>query len=626
MGSLTTIPRGRALRRRSLYFSLVGATTLAGTLAMAGIADANGWTAIEIATVLLFAITFGWVSLSFWSAAIGFVVQLFARDPVAVAAPIARDADGDAPITTRTALVMPIYNEDPEQVFAGLDATYRSLAETGFLDRFDIFVLSDTTDPERGAIEERYFEAWRQGAAGAHRLHYRRRARNIGRKAGNIADFCDRWGAGFDHFVVLDADSVMTGRAIVRLVRMMQANPEAGIIQTLPMVVGQTTLFSRILQFAGRIGGETTATGAAYWQMGEGNYFGHNAIIRTAPFMAHCELPVLPGSGPLAGEILSHDFVEAAYMRRAGYQVWMVPESGGSYETLPPNLPAYVKRDRRWCQGNLQHTGLLTEGGLHPLSRLHLAMGILSYLTAPIWLALLLLGLADIVDQAVTGRSYFEPGYNLFPVWPITKTDQAIGLFVATIAMLLMPKILGLIVVLIRKAERRSHGGAVRVVTSALVETVATALLAPVMMVFRSMFVVATLFGRTVGWDSQARAGRPVPWAEALRGHTAHLILAVAMATSIGLSEPGYLWWLSPVLAGLALAVPLTVFAGRSDLGIGSARLGLFLVPEEVLPSLELRRAHGCIAIPRGLERDRPQVAVPETLGNMALAAPSGRD
>ncbi len=604
--------RPSAWPRRCLYFGLVGVTTAAGVLEMADILGANGMTWVELVLLTLFGLTFWWITLSFWSAAIGFVLQLTSRNPLRVAAAVSDLGNRRAPLTTRTAIVMPICNEDPERVIAGLDATYRSLQQTGQAGHFDVFVLSDSRDPAIAAAEERAFRQWQRSCPEPHRIRYRLRKENSGRKAGNIADFCRRWGAQYDFMIVLDADSVMGGETLVRLARMMEASPDVGIIQTLPVIARQETLFGRILQFGSRLGALAVSTGFAFWQQGEGNFFGHNAILRMAPFAEHCRLPTLRGRGPLSGDILSHDFVEAAFMRRAGYKVWMLPDDRGSFEEMPSNLLDYMRRDQRWCRGNLQHLRLLGARGLHGLSRLHLVMGVMAYLTAPLWLLLMVCGIADAVDEAVGGIDYFQDGYTLFPVWPILKTGEALSLFGLTIGMVVAPKLFGIVLALVKPELRAGYGGGGRLTVSAMLEFVASALLAPVMMMFHTNFVLATLLGRRVGWEAQARDGRGIGFREAMRYHIPHILLAGILAAALIPTVPDLLWWTAPVLAGLALGAPLAVMTSRADLGAAARRLGLFLTPEELAAPPELA------ALARPAEAVRPTAPAGLTKGLLA--------
>src|SRR5260221_1670634 len=341
--------------RRSVFAGLVACSTAIATALMVDIIGAGGFNAVTVSILVLFTISFGWIACSFWTALLGFIVRVAGGDPASLGW-----AGATTPLRERTALVMPIYNEDPVRVPAGLEATLRGLLLASDAGHFDAFVLSDTTDPKIAEEEQQAVLTLRRRIGDRIPIYYRRRQRNHGRKAGNIADFCERWGGAYAHMVVLDADSVMSGSTLVALAGLMEAHPDAGIIQTGPVPTNPETVFARILQFGSRLYGPVLSSGLAFWQLGDANYWGHNAIIRVAAFTEHCGLPVLPGSAPLGGEILSHDFVEAALIRRAGWKVWIVPELEGSYEELPANVIDYAKRDRRWCQGNLQHARLLT--------------------------------------------------------------------------------------------------------------------------------------------------------------------------------------------------------------------------------------------------------------------------
>lgn len=574
--------------RRLLLFAPALATLAAGTTLMAQVLGTNAFSVAEAAILVVFAASFGWITLSFWAALIGLGLRFLRRNPLTLARSSAPDAALPA-LGARHAIVMPIYSEDTRRVFAGLAATYRSLEATGRLGHFDVFVLSDTTNPDIWVAEEAY---WRDacvdlGAAG--RLFYRRRAENSGRKAGNIADWVRRWGGAYDGMLVLDADSIMAGATILRLAAALEADPRAGIVQSLPLAANRQTLFARALQFAGRLYGPPLAAGHAFWQLGEANYFGHNAIIRTRAFAACCGLPKLSGAPPLGGEILSHDFVEAALIRRGGWRVWMLPELRGSWEEIPSNLIDYAVRDRRWAQGNMQHARLLGARGLHWVGRVHLGMGVLAFVASPLWLFLLLLSSAVVLEQAVTGHAYFLPGYTLFPVWPEYRPAQTYALLGTTAVILFLPKLLAVALALARREERQGFGGARRLLASAVAELLFSLLLAPVMMLFHSTFVLTVLLGRGVGWTSQPRDDRGVDWADAVRRHAGHGAIGAVWAGTILWFAPAFLPWVAPVVLGMLLAVPLNVLSSRAAIGRAARSLGLFLTPEEVAPPPELR-------------------------------------
>jgi membrane glycosyltransferase len=575
--------------RRAVFFVLSLATSVVAASLMAQVMSANGLSLIGLAVLVLFVASFTWLAQSFWTAVMGFLVRIIGGDPVGI------HTTPEKPLAEKTAVVMPIYNEDTERVAAGIDTLLSGLAESGMADHFDVFILSDTTNDAIGRRELEAVAGLRAAHPGRPRLYYRRRERNIGRKAGNIEDFVHRWGGAYVHMLVLDADSIMSGRTIIRLAQLMEAHPDAGIIQTVAMPVNRETPFARILQFASRLYGPVMSSGLAFWTGHTGNYYGHNAIIRLTAFAENCGLPVLPGAAPLGGEILSHDFVEAALMRRAGFKVWIVPELDGSYEEMPANLIDYAKRDRRWCQGNMQHGRLLGVEGLSMMSRLHLFMGVTSYVTSPLWFLLLLCSTADAMQRAITGTVYFKPGYNLFPTWPVA-TDFQIGLLLAiTLASLFLPKVMGLLLVVFSPRERRRYGGFLRLLGSVLLETVFSTLLAPVMMLFQTLFVFSTLTGRSVSWEAQPRDDRGLSWHEGVVRHTGQTIFGLVWAAAVLAVAPDFFWWLTPVLLGLALAIPLSVWSSRSDLGLRLKRDGLFLIPEETEPPVELVRLRAAL-------------------------------
>ena len=570
--------RWTAIWRRVLFLGLTFLTSLSASALMADILRTNGFTPWEKASLIVFFILVTWITGAFWTAVAGFFVQLIGRDPAVI-----HSSDGAGkPLKGRTAVVMPIYNEDTGRVFAGLDVIWTSLAAQPEQAAFDMFVLSDTRKPEIGAAEE---VAWaqlveRHNAKG--RIFYRRRKENLQRKAGNIADFVRSWGGAYDYAVVLDADSIMSGHALVTLAQAMDAHPEAGIIQALPTPAGRETLFARLIQFAARLNSLMLASGLAFWQLGEGNYWGHNAILRLREFAAYCDLPRLPGKPPLGGEILSHDFVEAAFMRRAGFKVWLLTDLGGSFEEVPSNVPDFAARDRRWAQGNLQHLGLLPARGLHWISRLHLITGVLSYATSPLWLAALLLSSIVVCLDAINGYQYFPTGsYSLFPTWPQYRDNEIVILLAGTLGVLLMPKLLGATLALLNGKLRRSFGGGIRLLISLVVEQVFSTLLAPSMMLFHTSFVVTTLAGHPVTWNAQDRGDRGITFREALSRHKWHVVIGLVWGGVILAIAPRYIWWMSPILGGLLLSVPLTMLTSLSSAGVWMRKRGLLLTPEE---------------------------------------------
>ena len=577
--------RWPSIWRRVLFFGLTFLTSLSASALMADILRTNGFTPWEKSSLIVFFVLFTWITGAFWTAVAGFVVQLVGRDSAVI-----HSSEGEGrPLKGRTAVIMPIYNEDTTRVFAGLDVVWSSLKARAEQAAFDLFVLSDTRKPEIGAAEE---HAWarlveRHEAQG--RIFYRRRKENLRRKAGNIADFVQSWGGAYDYAIVLDADSIMSGHALVTLAQMMDAHPEAGIIQALPTPAGRETLFARLIQFAARLNSLMLASGLAFWQLGEGNYWGHNAILRLRSFAAYCDLPTLPGKAPFGGDILSHDFAEAAFMRRAGLKVWLLTDLGGSFEEVPSNVVDFAARDRRWAQGNLQHLGLLPMRGLHWLSRLHLITGVLSYATSPLWLAALLLSSITVCLDAINGYQYFSPGsYSLFPTWPQYRDSEIVILLAGTIGVLLMPKVLGATLALVNGKLRRSFGGGLHLLGSLVVEQLFSTLLAPSMMLFHTTFVVTTLLGHPVTWNAQDRGDRGITFREAFSRHKWHVLIGLVWGAVILFVAPRYIWWMSPILIGLLLSVPLTMLTSLTSAGVWARKHGLLLTPEETEPPAEL--------------------------------------
>jgi len=570
--------------RRTLFFGLTLLTAGCASALLLDVLQANSLSGIELLGLLLFFALFAWIASAFWSAIAGFAISLVGRDPGAIQL---GEVAGRA-LRTRTAVAMPVYNEDPRRVAAGLEAIWCSLARESERGAFDFFILSDTRDPDIAAEEEAMWRGFVARHQAAGRVFYRRRRERSGHKAGNIADFVSRWGAGYDYMVVFDADSIMTGSALVTLARVMDAHPEIGILQSLPLPVGGETLFARLLQFGARLQGPMLSSGLAFWQLGESNYWGHNAIVRLQAFARHCTLPHLPGKPPLGGEILSHDFVEAAFMRRAGYEVRQLPELIGSWEEMPANLIDYAARDRRWTQGNLQHARLLGFPGLHPLSRVHFLTGIVSYVSSPMWLALLLV--SSLVSAIETTRKpqYFLPDPHTLPQWPQMRAGETALLFALTLAVLLLPKILGVLLTLRDRHLRRQFGGAARLCLSLLVEQFFSVLLAPSMMLFHSTFVAQTLLGKAVSWNPQDRSNRGVTLREAFRRQKWHLAFGLAWGAIMLRVAPYFFWWLTPVLVGLICGVWLTAWTSRTSAGRIARRWGLLLIPEETAPPREL--------------------------------------
>ncbi len=572
--------------RRLLVLTVTALLTVAGAREMFLVLNVAGLTLLEYLVLALFALLFAWISFSSSSALAGFVSLIFnggwklgihPKDPLPA-------------LAGKTALLLPAYNEDPSRVMAGLQAIYEDLDKAGALGHFDIFILSDTTNPDAWIAEEAAFLALRDRTCGHSRIFYRRRAKNIERKAGNIADWVRRFGGAYEVMIILDADSVMSADALIRMTAAMETHPDVGLIQTLPVIVNGTTLFARLQQFAGRVYGPLIAHGIAWWHGSEGNYWGHNAAIRTRAFAEQAGLPELHGRKPFGGHILSHDFVEAALMRRAGWAVHMVPSLQGSYEESPPSLTEVAARDRRWCQGNLQHVAVMPARGLHWVSRLHMLQGIGSYITAPLWLGFLAIGMAIALQARFTTPSYFGDGVSLFPTWPAQDPVRSAWVFAGTMGLLLVPKLLSYVALLTRPEDLRGTGGAVRALASVLVETVIAGLIAPVMMLIQSLAVFDILIGRDSGWNAQRRDDGSIPLGDVIRRYIPHTLFGLAAGLAAYAVSPSLFLWMTPVIVGMVLAIPLAAWTAQRSAGMAFRRLGLLLVPEETAPPPVLAR------------------------------------
>lgn len=550
---------------RAFLFVLTAVTTLAGAGLYVRSLAANGLNPAEWLLLPLFAALFGWIAFSFWTATVG--LGLLLRQHARGDKPAERS---QRPLTSRTAVLMPVYNESPDSVFAGLRAMLASLADTGQSRKFDFYVLSDTTDPDVWLREEAAWDALvAERRAEESRVFYRHRPKNVSRKAGNIADFCTRWGAHYEFMIVLDADSLMEGETLVEMTRRMEASPKLGILQVPPTSVNRVSLFARLQQFAAQVYGPVYIRGFAAWAHLHSNYWGHNAIIRIAPFMQHCALPMLPGKPPLGGEILSHDFVEAALITRAGYEVALAEDLGGSYEECPSTPLDFAKRDQRWCQGNLQHLRLIFSEGFHPISRLHLAMGVMSYLASPLWLLFVILSaIAWGLDEGAatsTGAGLSGPAV----------------VFILTMSLLLLPKVWGVIAMGTRPRQLALCGGWSRVIAGALLETILSTLIAPIMMLFHTRFVVTTLLGETVQWNCQNRGDGNTSFLEACSAYRRHMLWGVAALLWVTWLTPALAVWMSPLLAGWMLSCPIAMLLGSVSLGERLARARLLLIREE---------------------------------------------
>ena len=576
---------------------LIAATVIGTGIAMTPVcrllaADTIG--PLDLVIVALVALLFAWTAFSFLSAVAGFLVSVGPRD-----CPLGLEPDAPIPaLDSRTAILAPIYNEAPQPVFARLQAICESVMTAGSAAHFDLFVLSDTTDSAIRAAEYALYVRLKRRLGGAMRVYYRHRGQNLARKAGNIADWVRRFGGAYDHMVVLDADSLMEGETLTRLAGAMERYPDVGLIQTAPTIVNRHTLFSRTEQFASRLYGPMLARGVAWWSGSEGNYWGHNAIIRVRAFAEQAGLPTLEGRKPFGGDILSHDFVEAALLRRAGWRVCMAGQLGGSYEESPPTLAALLARDRRWCQGNLQHLKVLRAKGLHWISRFHLLRGVSAYVVAPMWLALLF-------------SAAMLPLHPEWGMWPGATNPAgvevdpmelaAVGLVtIVSIGLLLGPKVLAYLQMLLTPHERARFGGARMAAANLVIETLLSTLVAPLIMLSHSRSLGEVLAGRDSGWAAQAREETDTTPRQAARLHAVDTGVGVLFASAAMASSPMAFLWMTPVIVGLLLAIPLAVMFANGQVGHAVRRAGVLLTPEETSPPQILARANAlCGAWPK---------------------------
>ncbi|MFP8967033.1 glucans biosynthesis glucosyltransferase MdoH [Pokkaliibacter sp. CJK22405] len=571
-------PRGvkSSAWRRLLVLGSALAISVYGINEMYGVISLAEITFIQYVILGLFALTFSWITVAFSSSIIGFLCVVMRANR-----PYSRI---ETALSTKTAILMPTYNEEPHRIFASIEAMAEALNEAGEGHSFDWFIISDTTDPDIALQEEACLLTIRERLGSKSRVYYRRRRKNTARKAGNVADFCRRWGKAYEHLLVLDADSLMEADTIIQLARRMEADPDAGLIQTIPNLINGTTLIARLQQFASRTYGPVVGTGLSWWVHKEGNFWGHNAIIRRQAFMDSAGLPDLPGKPPFGGHILSHDFVEASLIRRAGWSIIIADDLPGSYEESPPSIIDLAVRDRRWCQGNLQHSRVVGAKGLHWVSRTHHLTGIMSYLSSPLWLALILAGLALSLQAQFIRPEYFTDEFSLFPSWPRMDAARALQLFFFTMIILFGPKVLGLLAFMVDNKQRKQAGGFFRLLLSFLVEVILSALVAPIMMLIHSGAVFSILLGRDSGWNPQRRDDGSMPWADLFFRHRWHMAMGIFLTAAAYLNSLDLLAWLAPALVGMLLSVPLSMFTGSQSVGRWFKKAGIMRTPEEKAP------------------------------------------
>ena len=598
-------PRIRRGWRLFGFFSAAVLLTGLTSLLFADLLLRRGWSTSHTLLLLLFIILFLLTAIGSMHGVYGFFIRIFGTQ---------RRITGLKPYKSQriddvsTAIIFPVYNEDPVRVYEGLRATYESLERTGQLDRFDFFILSDSTNPDRWVEEEsRWCEMVRDlDALG--KIYYRRRLFNDARKSGNVRDFLNTWGKRYRYFVCCDADSIMRGETLVDLVKMMEVHPTVGLIQTVPQLVNAESLFGRIQQFANRLYAPVFISGLNYWALDLGNYWGHNAIIRSEPFMQFCDLPQLPGRKPFGGQILSHDFVEAALMIRENWKVWLAYDLEGSYEEAPQALIENAQRERRWCQGNMQHSLVLFAKGLRGVSRVHLLLGIFGYLSGPLWLAFLIVFNWIFWYQDYTGLSDI-PLPSRLGTWSGSGTAEAFLIFMICMTVIMLPKLLSLIDLARDWPRRREFGGLLNATGSVIGETIFSTLHAPLLMLWHTRFVVTNILGISVGWATQNRSADGTSWLYAVQRHWGHTLIGVVWGLFTWHLNTTLFWWFTPVLAGMVFSVPLSVLTSRRNLGARAKSLGLFLTPEEIRPPMEIVSLRSRMKIHELTEADSPVLA-----------------
>jgi membrane glycosyltransferase len=550
--------RDRFTAARAILLLVAVGSTAAFVLVLYQVLSVVRLTALQGVFLVLCTLCFAWIALGTTSSLLGFFATLRSR----VRTSLQEDLEG-APYARQTALLFPVYNEDTARVAATIEAIATELLVLGEGSRFDFFVLSDSRTSEAKARELRAVRLLRRALPKDVRIYYRARTANVGKKAGNIADWVERFGAAYDYFIILDADSVMSGGLMVKLAALMKSNPRTALIQTVPRLIGAKTIFARLQQYAVGFYGPVIGAGFAAWHQESGNYWGHNAIIRTQAFAQAAGLPTLPGAPPLGGHVQSHDFVEAAFLRRAGWQVWMLPDLKGSYEGCPPTLIDVAVRDRRWAQGNFQHLAVIRAAGLPWVSRMHLAMGVYTYLSSLLWALSLVVGVILSVQSVLALPVYFADEKTLFPVWPIIDPTKALYLFLGTIAVVLLPKLLGILSAFIRRDPAARRTGPF--VVGAAIETLFSVLIAPILMLTQTSAVLEILRGKDAGWAVQRRDGEPPPLSEVARFHKWHVLSGAVLLVVCALVSIYVLVWMAPIILGQLLAIGLSVVTSKTS-------------------------------------------------------------
>lgn len=561
---------------RRFLFAVLFAATFVAMLGLLTLALSPGsFGVVDLAILALFALTLPWLVLGFWNAVIGFIIMRLAPDPVAALLPAAAGVSGDEPVTASTAILLCIRNEIPERMIRNLEPMMGGLHAAGCAARFHVYVLSDTSDAEIAATEDSRFgvlaSRWRDRLA----VTYRRRQLNSGYKAGNIRDFCERWGGDHDFALVLDADSFMTAGAILQLVRIMQADAKLGILQSLVVGLPSASAFARLFQFGMRLGMRSCTVGSAWWQGDCGPYWGHNALLRLAPFIAHCQLSALSAGRNGTTHILSHDQIEAALMRRAGFDVRVVPAEEASWEENPPTLLEFIRRDLRWCEGNMQYWRFLTFPGLKLANRCNLAIAILMFIGSPAWIGMFVLGTLAVAAAPTTG-AFIRPG-------------PGITVFVLVLTMWFAPMTASAVDVLLRQGARQAFGGTTRFLANLLLEYAFSIVLWPIMWLDHTIFMAGLPLGRRIGWLGQTRGDHAVPLKQAIHSLWPQTLLGCGTILLLAVTHPSAIPYALFLAGGMALSIPFAIVTALPAAGAVFARIGVGRLPEETGPPPELR-------------------------------------
>lgn len=547
--------------RRYVFITLV-LVTWGILLTMAwNVFAAQGWSLVDILFFICFVVGTPWAVLGFWNALIGLWFIHFDENGLQEVAPYGFAGEVETALSVKTAILMTLRNEDPDRALSRLKAVKQSLSETKDALNFTFFVLSDTNKDDLALREEALCQDYG--------FSYRRRLDNKGYKAGNVREFCFTYGQGFDYMLPLDADSVMDGETIVKMARICQAYPKIGILQGLVVGLPSRSAFARMFQFGMRHGMRSYTMGQAWWAGDCGPFWGHNAFVAIKPFYEECALPYIDGKGVLSGAILSHDQVEATLMRKAGFECRIYPIEAGSYEENPPSLLPYMARDVRWCQGNLQYIHLLDLKGLLPVSRFQLLWAILMFIGVPAWT--LMLGLLPL--KLIDGESWAG-----FPV------GLAIMTYLIYLVMYLMPKIAGVVDILIAEKGVEGYGGLGKFLQSAFTELVFSFLIGAASTFRITIFMVGLMMGKSISWSGQQRDAKSLSWYEASNALWAQTLFGFYILTPLWFFAPAVFWWSLPLTLGFVVAIPMAVITASPMVGEWFVRHQICGIPEDFHP------------------------------------------